>query len=176
VKGLKQVMSSARTGAGRDDWQTPPEVLDCVRRIAPIDLDPCTAPGNPTGASRFFTAQDDALSIEDWNPGGLVYVNWPYSQARAWAKAVRDQELLTTHPILCLVPARTDTRWWRMMLGPASAVAFWRGRIGFVGAPVTASGKRQGAPFPSAMIAFNLAPRRLELAFRGVADVMERVR
>lgn len=43
---LAPLMSSAK-----DDWQTPAEVLELVRKVGPIVLDPCTTVDNPTGAA-----------------------------------------------------------------------------------------------------------------------------
>lgn len=161
------VMSSARTGTGRDDWCTPSVVLDRVRGIAPIVLDPCTNGMNPTGAQIFFVGEyDDGLS-EDWHTftfrPELIYVNAPYSQMAKWAAKAAD-EAKGGARIVMLVPARTDTAWWRAATSEADAVAFWRGRITFVGAP-------HPAPFPSAIIAYNIGHRALKRAFGDVADV-----
>jgi site-specific DNA-methyltransferase (adenine-specific) len=113
-------------------WQTPPEILDLVERVAPIGFDPC--PINPTF---------DGLK-EPWHGRGLAYINPPYGRAiaewtekAAWVGSTFDTE------IVMLIPARTDTIWWQRHIVHADAIAFWRGRIRFVGAA-------HGAPFPSA--------------------------
>src|SRR5689334_8272167 len=46
---LAPLMSSAK-----GDWQTPDKILDLVRKLAPIGLDPCTSPDNPTRARLFY--------------------------------------------------------------------------------------------------------------------------
>lgn len=38
----------------RTDWQTPEDVLDLVRLVGPIVLDPCSALSNPTAALMFY--------------------------------------------------------------------------------------------------------------------------
>lgn len=59
-------------------WITPPIYVEPVKDYAPIGLDPCTEPHNPTGAESFYTEEDDGL-IQDWSGHGLTYVNPPYS-------------------------------------------------------------------------------------------------
>jgi hypothetical protein len=48
--------------------------------------------------------------------------------------------------VVCLVPARTDTRWWQDCC-TAGEVRFVRGRLRF-------GGTATGAPFPSAVVVF----------------------
>lgn len=46
-----------------ETWQTPDEILERVRRVAPIALDPCTAVDNPTGAARFCVARESIFEV-----------------------------------------------------------------------------------------------------------------
>lgn len=125
-------------GASRDDWRTPPEVLERVRRVAPIGLDPCTAIGNPTGASIFavapgawpageplpWSARIDGLSFP-WAmhcpEGELVFVNPPYSRGNlgVWTKRCAF-EACFERDIIALVPADTSTDWWHESCRPAT--------------------------------------------------------
>lgn len=159
------VMSSARTRTGRDDWRTPTTVLDRVRRIGPIALDPCGNPENSVGARVCYWGEPDSADglACGWSLGGLVFVNPPYSQFRAWAaKAALEAKAGTQ--LIMLVPARTDTQAWRIATGEADCVALWRGRLTFVGGNAP-------APFPSALIACNVGVRAMRRAFGDVADV-----
>lgn len=149
-------------------WQTPDEVLDVVRRFAPIALDPCTSPDNPTGAARFYTETDDGLS-RPWDTGdGLVYVNPPYGRdMRLWMVKLRDEHLAErAREAILLIPARTDTAaWTSCVASSALLVAFWHGRIRFRGAPA-------GAPFPSAFVYYGFDWRRFRDAFKAHASIM----
>lgn len=148
-------------------WQTPDEVLECVRRFAPIELDPCTAPDNPTGAARYFTEEDDGLA-QPWTSKGLVYVNPPYGRAmRLWMRKLRDEHRAgRVEEAILLIPARTDTGAWTESVAlDALVVAFWRGRIRFRGAPA-------GAPFPSALVYYGYDWRRFRDTFRDHASVV----
>lgn len=76
----------------RSDWRTPAWFLDLVRQIGPIDLDPATAPNNPTGARRYYAqGGPEAAPFADGYLGpcglagswtrtrdGLAFVNPPY--------------------------------------------------------------------------------------------------
>ena len=145
----KQLMTSARTGTGRDDWCTPDVVLDRVRRVGRIALDPCSNANSIVGANISCDEQADGLA-HDWraDEDAVVYVNPPYSQLRKWV-ARCDHEWSMGHNActIALVPARTDTRAWHEVR--PTAVCFWRGRITFVGA-------RAPAPFPSALLCWAL--------------------
>ena len=126
-KKTRQVMMSS----DKMDWRTPPEMLDIVRQIGPIGLDPCAPNDNNTGAKTFFTADDDGLQ-KSWAGHGLVFVNPPYGRAlKPWmAKMAREGTQATE--IVALVPVRTDTAWWQDNVSSARRVCFYRGRIKFL--------------------------------------------
>lgn len=159
---LAPIMSSAKS-----DWRTPAEVLELVRKVAPIALDPCTTVDNPTEARAVMTldyaeAIPDGLDCEwvggdglkhTWENvaarlGGLIYVNPPYGRdIWRWTEKCAEARAAEVD-VIALLPARTDTRWWQDDCVPpdaADAVCFWRGRLTFVGAPAP-------APFPSALV------------------------
>lgn len=156
-------MSSARTGEGSDTWRTPPVVLDRVQRISRIGLDPC-ASDDPARwfAEQNYNALDNGLGLP-WDDFGLVYVNPPYSHMLEWSAAIQ-QAAHHGSSVIALVPARTDTKWWRKATQEADCVAFWNGRITFAEAPGP-------APFPSAVIACNVSQRAMRRAFNDVAIV-----
>jgi phage N-6-adenine-methyltransferase len=141
-------MNAALLSSAKMDWQTPDEVLDLVRQVGTIALDPCTTAENPTGAQYALTPVEDGLSHPWWvyDTVGLVYVNPPYGRSLpAWAEKCAVEGPVCRGGLVMLVPARPDTRWWRRCVDTAQAVAFWRGRLRFKGAPAS-------APFPSALI------------------------
>lgn len=153
-----------------DEWKTPPEVIAKVLRAFPrIDLDPCAEGGSAKNvpAARHYTAEDDGLS-RDWQ--GRVFANPPYSRvddfaAKLAAEAERIDEAIV------LVPARTETRWWRTI--PASHACFFHGRLKFV----PESGQADGAAtFPSAALYVGRTWLRFADAFGELGYVYERIR
>lgn len=139
-------MSSAK-----QDWRTPANVLELVRKVGPIGLDPCASADNPTGAVNFLT--DAGLSVGWAHEHGLTYVNPPYGRALPLWTAKMAYEASQGAEVIGLVPARTDTRWWHEDIATASVICFWRGRLRFVGAPAS-------APFPSALAYWGPRPGR----------------
>lgn len=49
--------------------------------------------------------------------------------------------------VVCLVPSRTDTKWWHTNVEGIAKVRFIKGRLKFGGA-------KWNAPFPSAIVIF----------------------
>jgi hypothetical protein len=163
---LAATQSRAASG-GSDGWCSPAVVVERVRQVAPIGLDPCTSAGNPVGARNFFVGGKQNGLKESWHvqveDGELVYINPPYSQAKAWAHRIAQTSGLE---LVTLVAARPDTGWWRQMVwATAAAVCFWEGRLRFVGAP-------SSAPFPSAVVYHGDRPWAFEGAFEGAGKVI----
>src|SRR6266545_925179 len=127
---LAPLLSSAHA-----DWCTPDPVLELVRLLGPIGLDPCSNERSIVGARVEWTAHDDGLA-RSWAGFGLVYVNPPYGRKTIAAWAAKCHAQGRRAEVVALLPARTDTRWWQMFCAPpgAQAVCFLAGRIRFLGA------------------------------------------
>ena len=126
------------------EWYTPREVVQRVAAaMGGIDLDPCsnsrTEPNVP--AEAHFTAENDGLA-QPWF--GRVYMNPPYGRVIGhWIeKLASEYEAGRVTEAIALVPARTDTAWFRRL--PSAYLCFVSGRLEFSQAGV-------GAPFPSAL-------------------------
>lgn len=134
-------MSEVRTG---DSWGTPDWLLDRVRSVGPIFLDPASWPTNPTDAYYLRTAECDPCGLAtDWAallercplPGnGLVFVNPPYSRGSMgpWAEKIR-MEARKGVEIIALTRGDTSTKWAQQLLTSADKVCFPK-RIKFKGA------------------------------------------
>lgn len=146
-------------------WQTPDEVLERVRQLGRISLDPCTTKANPTNAAAFCATRGRGLSWHASAIGdGPCFVNPPYGRdLPLWVdKAI--EEAAHGLEIILLVPARTDTQWFDRALHSSQALALWRGRITFKGADA-------GAPFPSALFYWGRRRWDFARAFRDAANV-----
>jgi site-specific DNA-methyltransferase (adenine-specific) len=140
--------------AERDDWPTPDCVLERVRRVGEIGLDPC-AGARPFGAVCEYRADrgEDGLALS-WRGKGLTYVNPPYGRSiGAWVAQCSEAD-----ECIALLPARPDTAWWHEGVVRAQAILFWRGRLTFVGAEAP-------APFPSAVAYWGPRPGKFVEAF-----------
>lgn len=139
-------MNTALLSSERMDWCTPESVLEKVRQVAPIRLDPSTNADNPTNAAVYYTHETDGLSKSWAGDHGLVFVNPEYGRAlKVWSEKIVKEA--RGAEIIALVPSRTDTKWFHHLADNADMICFWRGRITFVGAA-------HPAPFPSAVFYF----------------------
>lgn len=157
---------SVHFSSASDEWETPPDLFAALNREFGFTLDAC-ATAATAKCARFFTKEDDALS-KDWkavafkgptpidanvvpfNERGAVWVNPPYSrglQAAFLRKARQTGGAFRGPPVVCLIPARPDTKVWHETIFPAAEVRFLKGRVRFVGAEAS-------APFPSAVVIF----------------------
>lgn len=125
-----------------DDWSTPQDFYDALDDAFSFTLDPCASREN-TKCPLFFTELEDGLA-QDWSKH-RVFVNPPYSQIAAWMKKAYESSLAGAL-VVCLIPARTDTRYWHNYAK--------KGHIGFVKGRLKFGGSKTSAPFPSAVIVF----------------------
>ena len=131
------------TSSEKMDWETPPEVFEPLDAEFHFTLDVCATAENAKCA-RYFTEEEDGLA-QDWD--GVCWMNPPYGTAIAkWMKKAYEESRKGA-AVVCLVPSRTDTRWWHEYAMQADEIRYIRGRIKFIGA-------ENGAPFPSAVVVF----------------------
>ena len=128
-----------------DDWSTPQDLFDDCNQIFGFTLDACALPHNAK-CSRYYSPVDDGLA-QPW--AGTVWMNPPYGRTigkwmrKAWETSRKGAT------VVCLVPARVDTRWWHDY-AVRGQVTFLRGRLKFGGT----GGTENSAPFPSALVVF----------------------
>ena len=124
------------------EWSTPQSFYDALDTEFHFTLDVCATTTNAK-CPRFFTMADDGLR-QRWE--GACWMNPPYGKTIAlWIRKAAESALAGA-VVVCLVPVRTDTRWWqRYVLG--AEVRFVPGRLTFGGAV-------NPAPFPNAVVVF----------------------
>jgi phage N-6-adenine-methyltransferase len=127
-----------------DEWETPREFFDAIDAVFRFTLDVCAARNN-TKCERYFTKKEDGLS-QSWR--GVCWMNPPYGREIAlWVRKAYESSLEAGTVVVCLLPSRTDTRWWHdYVLDHAEGIFFIKGRLKFSG--------RGPAPFPSALAVF----------------------
>lgn len=132
------VMFSSKT----DEWETPQALFDQLNDEFNFTLDVCALPENAK-CEAYFTPEQDGLK-QEWT--GVCWMNPPYGrEIGKWVKKAytEAQKGIT---VVCLLPSRTDTRWWHEYCMKGE-VRFIKGRLKF--------GKsNNSAPFPSAIVIF----------------------
>lgn len=125
------------------EWETPQDFFEQLDVEFHFDLDVCALPENAK-CPRYFTPEDDGLR-QEWR--GVCWMNPPYGrEIGKWVKKAYESGLEGA-TVVCLVPARVDTRWWHDYCMKAAEVRFVRGRLKF-------GGVKDNAPFPSAVVIF----------------------
>lgn len=126
-----------------DLWATPIDFFNKYNEKFNFELDVCATHENAKCA-KYFTIDDDGLSKE-WS--GICWMNPPYGREiiKWMEKAYKSS--LNGATVVCLVPARTDTKWWHEY-AIKGEIEFIRGRLKF-------GGSKNSAPFPSAVVTFN---------------------
>ena len=128
-----------------DLWTTPKSLFAELNWKYKFTLDPCCTKQSAL-CDKYYTIEDDGLK-QDWG-GEIVFMNPPYGrEIGKWVEKAY-KESLKGAVVVCLIPARTDTRYWHDYIFPyASGIKFLKGRLKF------GNGKNS-APFPSAIIEF----------------------
>lgn len=127
-----------------NEWATPPAMFAMLNEIYQFTLDPCSSHDNHK-CEKYFTKADDGLS-KSW-ANERVFMNPPYG--REIGHWIRKAYLETEAQVVCLIPARTDTKYWHEFCMKANEIYFIEGRLCF-------GDGRQRAPFPSCLVVFNV--------------------
>lgn len=158
MQGFDALMSSEYSS-----WQTPPAFLEWLAEefgwMPTLDV---AASDHNAQAQRFFTIEEDGLK-QSWS--GDVWLNPPYGRKvlTAWLCKCREE---IEHPvkitgevldsIWCLIPARTDTKWFHEIVVPtATRIYLLKGRFNFL-----RQGRKEGtSTFPSMLVVWDKGMR-----------------
>ena len=126
-------MPPQKPGRSRQDYGTPPEFLDAVRRLLLIDDFVFDLAADPTNAivSAYYTATDNAL-VMPWTFDGWCWLNPPFGRLKPWAEKAW-LEAQNGAKIAMLVPAAVGANWFRDWVWTKASVRFLNGRLTFVG-------------------------------------------
>ena len=139
-KNLKVHFSSSSDG-----WETPQDFFDKLNNEFDFTLDPCATKENAK-CKKFYTKKENGL-IQDWREE-IVYMNPPYGrEISKWIEKAYYEHLMGA-VVVCLVPARTDTKYWHKFIFPYATIRFLKGRLKF-------GDSKNSAPFPSAVVIFD---------------------
>jgi phage N-6-adenine-methyltransferase len=137
-----EVMFSSKT----DEWETPQDLFDELNREFIFSLDVCANENNHKCAD-WFNKQDNGLE-KKWSENSIsCWMNPPYGrEILHWVKKAYETSLLGS-TVVCLLPARTDTKWFHEYILDKAEIRFIKGRLKF-------GGSKKSAPFPSMIVIF----------------------
>lgn len=127
-----------------EEWYTPVEFFRSLDTEFTFTLDPCATKDN--AKCKFFYSKEENGLAQDWS-GHCVFMNPPYGRSiLLWMKKAYESSLDGKTTVVCLVPARTDTKWFHEYA--------LRGEIRFIKGRIKFGGAKHNAPFPSMLVIF----------------------
>ena len=129
-----------------DKWSTPQDLFDKLDEIYHFDLDVCADKTN-FKCEKYYSESNNGL-VQTWHKDGKkIWMNPPYGRGIIdWIRKAYLESLFFECVVVCLLPARTDTKWFHDLCTHGN-ITFLRGRLKF--------GKnKNAAPFPSMIVIF----------------------
>lgn len=140
-----------------DEYETPEWLFDLLDQEFHFDCDAAATMENSLCEIMFTKGESDALSHHDWcgyvsgadadYPVEIFWLNPPYSKIGKFMKKAYEESLKDAL-VVCLIPARTDTRYWHDYVMNAQEIRFVKGRLKF-------GDSKNSAPFPSVIVIFD---------------------
>jgi phage N-6-adenine-methyltransferase len=126
--------------SNRQDWETPQDMFDAINDRFSFTRDVCASPTNKK-CEVFFCEENSCLDKE-WD--GVNWMNPPFKDMKKFvAKAYEQRDNAIT---VCLLPARTNTRWWHELC--------MKGEIIFICGRPKFGDNIHGLPQPLALVVF----------------------
>jgi phage N-6-adenine-methyltransferase len=139
-----KTMFSSKT----EEWETPQKLYDHLNLQYNFTLDPC-ATSKTAKCENYYTIEDDGLN-KNWE-GEIVFMNPPYGRdIKHWIKKAYEEGQKPNTMVVCLIPSRTDTKYWHEYCMKAWKINFVKGRLKFKNDAAASN----AAPFPSAVVVF----------------------
>ncbi len=140
----KSKLTSGLFTSRTEEWETPNYVFSMLNKEFDFQIDVCATSENAK-CNVFFDKSVDGLKRE-WSPF-RCWMNPPYGKnISKWMKKAFEESQRGSL-VVCLIPSRTDTKWWHDWVMKASEIRFIAGRISF-------GDTKQSAPFPSCIVIY----------------------
>lgn len=136
-----QKIMNVHFSSNSNEWSTPQDFFDELNKEFNFDLDVCASKENAK-CKKYYNKQEDGLN-RNWNKGVWKWMNPPYGrEIGKWIKKASEQG-----QTVCLIPARTDTKYFHEYIYGKAEIRFIKGRLKF-------GGHKNSAPFPSMVVIF----------------------
>ena len=140
----KSNLTSGLFTSRTEEWETPLYVFLSLNKEFNFQIDVCATSENAK-CKVFFDKSVDGLKRE-WSPF-KCWMNPPYGKnISSWMKKAFEESQRGAL-VVCLIPSRTDTKWWHQWVMKSAEIRFVSGRISF-------GNSKQSAPFPSCIVIY----------------------
>ncbi len=146
---------SVVTSQGSSNWATPQKLFNELNEVFNFTIDLAADTSNHK-CKRYYDERANGLK-QKW-VGEVAYLNPPYKDNYKWVGKAATEVANASQPttVVCLLPARTDTKWAHEFVYPNSeSITFIKGRLKFSNSAVS-------APFPSMVVVFTNEPLSVE--------------
>ena len=134
------MINKALFSSATDMWETPKDLFDELNEEFRFQTDVCAVEQNAK-CKYYYTPEQDWLK-QIW--AGVCWCNQPYGRGiEKWM----EKAYKSNATVVCLVPARTDTRWFHEFVLGKAEIRFIRGRLKF-------GNSKNSAPFPSMLVIY----------------------
>ena len=124
------------------EYATPIELFKVLDNEFNFTMDVC-ADENNKKVNTYYSENENAL-IQDWK--GVCWMNPPYKDMKKWVIKAHDESVKHDSTVVCLIPARTNTKWWHEYC--------MKGEIRFINGRPKFEGCIHGLPQPLAIVVF----------------------
>ena len=124
------------------EYATPIELFKVLNDEFAFTIDLC-ADENNKKVDKYYSEEENSL-IQDWK--GVCWMNPPYKDMKNWIIKAYEESVKHNSIIVCLIPARTNTRWWHEYC--------MKGEIRFIKGRPKFGGCKHGLPQPLAIVIF----------------------
>ena len=129
-----------RFKSNKQEYETPLSLFVPIDSEFHFTIDVCADSTNKK-VDTYYTIEEDALT-KTWS--GICWMNPPYIAVKKWIKKAYEESRKDDCTVVCLIPAKTNTRWWHQYC-MKSEIRFIEGRPKF-------GGCEYGLPVPLALI------------------------
>ncbi len=130
-----------RFASKNQEYATPLDLFNRLDNEFNFTLDVC-ADENNKKVDTYYSENDNALT-KAWQ--GTCWMNPPYKDLKIWVRKAYEESLKGT-TVVCLIPARTNTKWWLQYC--------MKGEIRFIIGRPKFEGCIHGLPQPLAIVVF----------------------
>lgn len=135
----------------KSQWETPDTLFQALDNEFHFTLDVCASETN-SKCPNYFDEKSNCLT-QTWS--GVCFMNPPYGREIKYFVEKAYFESQKNAIVVCLLPVRTDTKWWHKFCMKSYEIRLLTRRLSF-------SNSDNKAPFPGAVIIFksgNYEPR-----------------
>lgn len=164
-------MTTTEVDRDNDSLCTPEWILERVRKVHPIGLDPCGNPWSTVGARITWSKHngEDGHTDRNWeaplHPGEAIWVNPPYSDPLPWAQHFGWAADAVCRPGFMLVKNDPSTKWHAVLRSCRTAQCDFTKRVRFEG------GAHATGMFASTLFYVGPSPFLFCHVFQDVGDV-----